>query len=112
MKLRGFATLLAIALVSFATPAKADTAGTAVAALQLDNPQTVEMNCAQAAGSVCESGLDIPNLRIAAIAPYSITPAPTLDHVVMLSEKDGIACLVEAKGLPNGELSCGFVDYE
>jgi hypothetical protein len=109
MKLRGFATLLAIALVGFATPAKADTA---VAALQLDNPQTVEMNCAQELGSVCESGLDIPNLRIAAIAPYSIAPAPTLDQVVMLSEKDGIACLVEAEGSPNGELSCGFVDHE
>lgn len=112
MKLQGFATLLTIALVSFATPAKADTTDTAVAALQLDNSPKVEMNCSQELGSVCESGLDISNLRIAAIAPYSIAPAPTLDYVVMLSEKDGIACLVEAEGSPNGELSCGFVDYE
>ncbi|WP_019499254.1 hypothetical protein [Pseudanabaena sp. PCC 6802] len=112
MKLRGFATLLAIALVSFATPAKADTTDTPIAALQLDNSQKVEMRCPQEPGSLCESGLDIPNLRIAAIAPYSIAPAPTLDHVVMLSEKDGIACLVEAEGSPNGELSCGFVDHE
>jgi hypothetical protein len=109
MKFTSFATLLTIALVSFATPAKADTA---VAALQLDTPQKVEINCTQELGSICESGVDIPNLRIAAITPYNIAPAPTLSHVVMLSEKDGIACLVEAEGSPNGELSCGFVDHE
>lgn len=109
MKLRSFVTLLIIAIVSFGLPAKADTP---VAALQLENPQTVETVCPQELGSLCESGLDTSNVRIAAISPYSIAPAPTMSHVVMLSEKDGIACLVEAEGSQNGELSCGFVDYE
>jgi hypothetical protein len=109
MKFRGFATLLIIAIVSFATPAKADTT---VAAASLDVRQRIETSCPVELGSACESVLESSDLRIAANTAYSIAPAPAIGYVVMLSQQDGIACLVEAEGSANGELSCGFVDNE
>lgn len=109
MKLTVFATLLLIATVSFAHPAKADTT---VAALNLDALPKAEMLCSDQFGSACAIHAETSDLRIAANTAYNIAPAPVTSHVVMLSAKDGIACLVEAEGSPNGELSCGFVDNE
>ncbi|NKB18467.1 MAG: hypothetical protein HC770_11260 [Pseudanabaena sp. CRU_2_10] len=109
MKLRGFATLLLIAMVSFAAPSKAETT---VAVLNLDNQQKTETICPEELGNACTIQVGISDLHIAANTANRIAPAPTTDHIIMLSAKDGIACLVEAEGSLNGELSCGFVDND
>jgi hypothetical protein len=109
MKLRGFVTLFLITLVSFATPVKAETT---VAVLNLDNQQKTEVICPEEFGNACAIQAGIADLRIAANTATRIVPAPSINHVVMLSAKDGVACLVEAEGSPNGALSCGLVDNE
>ncbi len=109
MKLRSFVTLLLITLVSFATPAKAQTA---VAILNLDNQPKTEAICPEEFGNACAIQAGISEVRIAANTLVSIAPTPSINHIVMLSEKDGIACLVEAEGSANGELTCGFVDND
>jgi hypothetical protein len=109
MKLRGFVTLLLITLVSFATSVKAETT---VAVMNLDNQQKSEIICPEEFGNACTIQAGTSDLRIAANTLTNIAPALTVNHVVMLSAKDGIACLVEAEGSPSGELTCGFVDNE
>ncbi len=109
MKLRGFATLLLIAMVSFATPSKAETT---VAVMNLDNQQKTEIVCSEELGNACTLQAGTSDLRIAANTATRIAPAPTTNHIIMLNAKDGIACLVEAEGSPNGALSCGFVDND
>jgi hypothetical protein len=109
MKLRSFVTLLLITLVSFATPVKADTT---VAVMNLDNQQKTEVICPEEFGNACAIQAGVSDIRIAANTLTNIAPAPSISHIVMLSEKDGIACLVEAEGSVNGELSCGFIDND
>jgi hypothetical protein len=109
MKLRGFVTLFLITLISFATPVKAEPT---VAVLNLDNQQKTEVICLEEFGNACEIQAGISDLRIAANTTNRIDPPPSVSHIIMLSAKDGIACLVEAEGSPNGALSCGFVDNE
>lgn len=109
MKFRGFVTLLLITLVSFAAPVKAETT---VAVMNLDNQHKTEVICPQEFGDACDIQTGISDLRLAANTLTSIAPTPSINHVVMLSAKDGIACLVEAEGSANGELTCGFVDND
>ena len=98
-----------ITLVSFAAPVKAETT---VAVMNLDTQHKTEVICAEEFGDACAIQTGISDLRIAANTLTRIAPTPSISHVVMLSSKDGIACLVEAEGSANGELTCGFVDND
>ncbi|MEE3715997.1 hypothetical protein V2H45_04460 [Tumidithrix elongata RA019] len=129
MRLRIFAVIAAIATITFATPAKADTT---IASVQLEPHQTQEtLNCSATKtqpsnqlsfaidAATCESWNLTkeanPNVKLAVLASdavYDLAPNPLPDRVVMLSHKDRIACLVNGEGSANGSVTCGFVDMD
>jgi hypothetical protein len=129
MKLRVFAVIAAIATISFAAPVKADTA---IASLQLEpqvaqeslscnatKSQTSQLLAFAIAPSTCESWNltkeSNSNLKLTVLASeivYDLVPSSGQDRVVMLSQKDHIACLVDGNGSSHGSVTCGFVDVD
>ena len=111
MKNTVFASFLAISGFAIAMPVNAQTAIVAALYQNPVSPQT-EVRYENAESNRNQIILAVNNTPEGIVFAENLIAKKSFDRIVNLNQANGLVCMVKGTGSVDGEVMCGFIDYE